>query len=143
MKNVVLLLILLLSSCSTIKYSEYGYSLDYSQYTAEGFFITEATSVNFAYTPIGSCVGASKSGYEKGEPIPYTKTLKNGGEIYNPDFGKGRYKYIPASYQSALYQIVNESKKIGADGIIGLRFVTDVKEGQVSMISAYGMAIKR
>lgn len=139
------LISILISSCTTVKYSEYGYSLDYSSYTSQGFFLTEAPSVNFNYDPVGSVIGVSISGYEKNksEKASYTKTLSDGSKIYNADFGKDPSNYVRASYENAVYQLVNESKKIGANGIIGLKFQTSSTTDGRLEIRAYGMAIKK
>ena len=139
------LISILISSCTTVKYSEYGDSLDYSSYTSQGFFLTEAPSVSFNYEPIGSVIGVSISGYDKNksEKESYTKVLSDGSRIYNPDFGKNQTNYISANYEGALFQLVNESKKIGANGIIGLKFNTSIIENGRLEIRAYGMAIKK
>lgn len=90
-------------------------------------------------------IGVSISGYDKNksEKESYTKTLSDGSKIYNPNFGKNQTNYISANYEGALSQLVNESKKIGANGIIGLKFNTSIIENGRLEIRAYGMAIKK
>lgn len=120
MKKILLLLgfVALLSGCGRGYYID-NVSLDYSQYTKEGFFITEASSVSFDYEPVASVYTFVYSGTEKG-------------------------KWKRATYVDGVKAVYNEAKQKGANGIINLKYdVTYDKNGAVSYVYVKGMAIKR
>ncbi len=130
MKNLLFLslfVLTLLTSCGGVsgpKYSVITGSVDYSQYTKSGFFITEANSVSFSYNPIGSVTAVVTSGNDGG-------------------------KFVEANYEDALYYLHSKAKEIGGNGIINLKFEfipsRNLQYGVVTMsqVVATGMAIRR
>ena len=144
MKRILLFLLLLviLSSCTVVKYAEYADILDYSKYSNDNFFITESNSVSFEYKPIGSVSIEVISGFEKNKEKRPPRIIH--GDIYNPEWGN--YKdsnYKKANCSHALSRIVDESKKQGANGIINLKFTYRRNEnGSITSVYASGMAIK-
>lgn len=127
-KKILLLgaLVLGLSSCSmmtnkSLQYTEVGTVIDYSKYD---MFITEATSVNFEYNPIGSVQGFVSSGYQ------------GGGN-----------NYITATPDDAVRILVSNAKMIGAYGLISVKISRNVEynseyKNAVVSYTASGMAIK-
>ena len=63
---LLLLTIIALTSCGRNYYIQ-NESIDYSQYTKAGFFITEASAVSFDYEPVASVYTFVYSGNEKGK----------------------------------------------------------------------------
>lgn len=110
-----------LTSCYSLltQYDETGYVIDYSRYD---MFITEATSVNFDYQPVGSVVAFVSSGYQ----------------------GK---EYIEASPSGAVKVLVEEARNVGAYGLMNVKIKCtprwDTKtEKYIIAYSATGMAIR-
>lgn len=133
----------ILSSCATIPdsrnpYSRYHGVVDYSKYTAQGFFITESNSVSFNYQPIGSVTAVVQSGWEVLERT--TKTSSSNDDVYGSST-KTKVKYgefIRAELDDAIEELYFASKDLGADGIINFSISSSFGEYVVS-----GMAIKR
>lgn len=148
MKKIFIFVILLtLTSCG-MRYVICTNSIDYSAYTKDNFFITESNSVSFNYDPVGSISVDIFSGLIDNPKKP-TYTIKvgayNSAEIYNPEWGKTPPKIMKyASYEDALFYLSNRAKKMGANGIINLKFRTIIGQyGQIESICATGMAIRR
>lgn len=115
---LLLLTIIALTSCGRNYYIQ-NESIDYSQYTKAGFFITEASAVSFDYEPVASVYTFVYSGNEKG-------------------------KWKRATYIDGVEAVYNDAKQKGANGIIYLKYdVTYDKNGAVNYIYVKGMAIKK
>lgn len=142
---------LLLSACAVPKraYTSYSTSFDFTEFTNDGFFITESNSVSFDYDPIGSISGVVTSGYEVlGKDKQRESKMKD--DVYyqekNEKVRYGEYKY--ADFRNVLFEIVESAKKLGANGIINLDVVyspgtVDMKNKEItpSYYIASGMAI--
>ena len=144
---------LLLSACATMPkraYTSYSASFDFTEFTNDGFFITESNSVSFDYDPIGSISGVVTSGYEV---LGKEKqgASKMGDDVYAKEKTEkvkyGEYKY--ADFRNVLFEIVESAKKMGANGIINLDVTyspgtNDMYGNEVvpSSYTASGMAIK-
>lgn len=135
MKKTFLLLLTItaLSSCVTRSYYVETGSIDYSQYTKEDFFMTEASSVSFNYEPIASVYTTVYSGEDK-------EWAKKNKSKENP-FPSNRRK---ATYTEGIDAIYRDAASKGANGIIGLKYdaIYD-KEGYLDYVYVKGMAIKR
>ncbi len=138
---------LLLFSCATSKppYSRFSNTVDFSDFTRKGFFITESNSVSFDYDPLGSVTAVVQGGYE----VLNQETIKSSDEVYGTN-AKVRYgSFIPASVEDALDELYNSALELGANGIINfkLTYYPSKYEGIVLITpSSYvisGMAIKR
>lgn len=144
MKKYLLLLIafpLLIGCVSVPKYPYIKTSsvIDYSEFAKRGFFITEANSVSFDYTALGSVSSKVSGGYEV---ISETRRMDMKDDVYSQtkSGAKIKYgKYIPAYIEDALDAIHNQSIEIGANGVINLRITYPDNETVV----VTGMAIKR
>lgn len=144
-------IVFLLSSCAVkYPYRQYSAVVDFTEYTNQGFFITESNSVSFDYDPIGSVSSVVKSGYEVlGQEMSAKGNMKD-DVYYHENTGKLKFgKYISANIEDALSELVNASKELGANGIINLEVnyisATYDKYGDVASPSSYivsGMAIK-
>lgn len=140
----------------SIKYTE---SVDYSRFP--GFFITESNSVSFEYQPVASVTTTHIQGVEgKTLSIWTLQEVNEAEERKNTKFkddvyGSNNNKVSKAStekveivtLEGTLEDIVNESKKLNANGIINLRIkpITDYDESTI-ITKGYeisGMAIKR
>ncbi|WP_195531861.1 hypothetical protein [Bacteroides finegoldii] len=96
------------------------YILDYSDFTKNGIFVTEAPTVNFDYTPMGSLVSKSEGGY-------VNTTYKE------PSIG------------DCFTDMIKKIKSSGANGVIGLKIIFDSfkdKPYRLSSIYVTGMVIK-
>lgn len=138
MKKIALLstfiVSLFLIGCGPIKphYLEKVYSLDYSEFTKDGFFLTESNSVGFDYTTVSSIVVDIYLG--EGDNWHYYK-----GKMY-------RTSGAATPYTRSMQLAVAEAKENGANGIINLKFkwsIVDIVGTKQEVITLTGMAIKR
>ena len=125
MKKALLLLfpLFMAASCVTVKqgYSVTAEATNYGRYMQKGFYITEASSVSFDYTPVGHIRVEVTPGYEKEERTSTTY----GNETYaDSPYQKTSYVYgdklIYADIYDALDRMVEECAKMGANGVICL-----------------------
>ena len=96
------------------------YILDYSDFTKNGIFVTEAPTVNFDYTPMGSLVSKSEGGYVN-------------------------TTYKELSIGDCFTDMIKKIKSSGANGVIGLKIIFDSfkdKPYRLSSIYVTGMVIK-
>lgn len=151
-KVLVFLLLCCLCSCVTTykwPYVQESSILDYSQYTKKGFFITQANSVNFDYTPIGSISAKVEGGYE----VLNIDAIKvSGDDIYTrqPETKvKVKYgKYIKATPENTIDELYNRAIQNKANGIIGLQIkpITNYSQQYGNVVTGYfvtGMVIKK
>lgn len=111
MKNVFLLItVVIMTSCRTY-YSEQSNVLDFRKYTESGFIINP-TSSGMEFEPL-SMISVS---FYSGEKID--KDLKNDDGIINIYSKSAQTKFYCATSDRMLEKIVQECKKIGANGII-------------------------
>lgn len=101
----------------------YSYTgiLDYSEFTQNGIFVTEAPTVNFDYTPIGSLVSKSEGGYVN-------------------------TTYKEPVISDCFTDMIKKIKSSGANGVIGLKinfdYFADKYTRRLSSIYVTGMVIK-
>lgn len=151
-RTLIFLLICSLSSCVTTykwPYVQESSIIDYSHYAKKGFFITQANSVNFEYTPIGSISAKVEGGYE----VLNIDAIKvSGDDIYSrkPETKiKVQYgKYIKATPDAAIDELYNQAVENKANGIIGLKIepITNYSQQYGNVVTGYfvtGMAIKK
>jgi hypothetical protein len=145
MRKIILVIsaLFILSSCASIpvnrvQYKRYHGAIDYSVYTARGFFITESNSVSFGYEPIGSVYAVVKSGWEVLNRT--TKRNTSDDEVYGTSTKvKINYgEYINADLNDAIEELYLGCIELEADGVINFSFSEWDGEYVVS-----GMAIKR
>ncbi len=126
MKKALLLLfpLFMAASCVTVKqgYSVTAEATNYGRYMQKGFYITEASSVSFDYTPVGHIRVEVTPGYEKEERTSTTY----GNETYSESpYQKTSYVYgnklIYADIYDALDRMIEECSKMGANGVICLQ----------------------
>lgn len=111
MKKIFYLFTLLaLSSCSPVTFIG---MLDYRPLTNKGLFVTESNSVGFDYEPIGSLNISRTSGWVDG-------------------------RFSPSSVEQMYSDILDEAKKLDANGIINMSFTSGK-----SVVTLTGMFIKR
>ena len=142
-KLLIILLAATLCSCATTKYAAITRAslIDYSEYTKNGFFITESNTLNKEYAPVASLQVECRSGYELITPAQ-TRT-DNSGTVWTVKAAKyGEYKQ--ATPESAVAAFVSLAKESGANGIINLEItVLTPNTGKLDggfLVS--GMAIK-
>ncbi len=139
----------LLTSCAVkYPYKRYSSTIDFSDATRAGFFLTESNSVSFPYEPIGSVSAVVESGFEViGQNKEQTKDdIYSYSELAKLKFGK--YKF--AEPEDAISELISAAQKLGANGIINLnlRYTGAIydKNGNIISPSSYvvsGMAIKK
>ena len=120
MKKVMVLAImsLVLFSCKTlVKYQLNSTVVDYTDYTEKGFFMSEATSVSFDYSTIGSIRVESVSGYDIStehamQPSEYIIKQKEVG--YSG-------KFISCNLDDAFRKLYETSIDRGANGVINIK----------------------
>lgn len=139
MKKVLFsfMLVLVMLSCSTVKYGTYSSMIDFRYYMDKGFFITQSNSVSFDYEPIGYVQAFSYSGVDD-------KAKKK----YKKDYEQSFYAnegWREANIYDAIEGLYNECLKNGANGVIDLKMdvVVDDETGYVKKAIATGMAIKK
>lgn len=141
------LIALLLSSCTTLKppYSRFSNTVDFSEYTRKGFFITESNSVSFNYDPLGSLTSVVQGGYE----VLGRETISSNDEVYGTNAKVTYGEFISASIDDALEELYNSARELGADGIINFKLTYYPPEYEKNVLVRYssyvvsGMAIKR
>jgi len=140
MKKVFLLAVMAMSlfSCTTFApYKTVSYTTDFTKYSSKNFFMSEANSVSFEYTPIGTIASYSISGSTKDESVV------NEGNPYTFD-EKTRYKH--GNVADALQELYETAIKKGANGVINIKVDYFYPDKTVSIESGYvisGMMIKR
>jgi len=102
---LILLVLILFSSCSIHLYQLNTYTIDYSKYTEKNFFITEASAVSFDYMPIGSITVESISGVYSQKTNEY-------------DFSDVEKS---ANVEDAFQKLYEVAIKKGANGIINVK----------------------
>lgn len=140
LSSILLLVIVLCSSCQTFIYTQETYYLDYSFFKERKFFVTETNTVSFPYESLGSiCVVVSSGKVYKSV---------NGKDDYKPLYQRnGSFKY--ATLEDTYQLVYNLSKAKGANGILGLKveyIKPDKFSGKDKFNSGYmisGMAIKK
>jgi hypothetical protein len=149
------LFIAVFASCNVLQppVKLYSNSLDYTTYQKNGFFITEASSVNFEYSPISSVSATLYSGFVKVGKKGHKPTIiatKYKDDVYGAQSTPaiwGRAEFVPATREVVLEELYNKATENGADGIINLKigyFRYGIsKEGYEEGYEASGMAIKR
>jgi hypothetical protein len=115
-----------LSGCMTMHIHR-TFSVDYTTYAKRGFFLTEANSVSFEYTPVAHVEVILANGYFNGKNLP--------------DLGIDDGRYVRYDLNSGIDALYNLATELGANGIIGLNFESKALEKR-SVIVAAGMAIK-
>lgn len=128
MKKIFTLLIVsvFITSCGVMQlnYKATTYSIDYSMYTKDDFFITESESVGFEYVPVASVGSSIETGY---------LSSKNGG----------KNEKIYATAEDALAYLVVQSQRLGANALIGLKIINTSVNQLFPSYSASGMAVKK
>lgn len=135
MKKVLFLFcaVFLFVGCIPTKRITQVVTLDLTKYTREGFFITEANSVNRDYDPVGLVSVYLESGKE------VSVTKKDGGDpVYGQDIVIKKGKFINASLEEALEMMYNEARSKGANAIINLKYSCST----LGSWDVTGMAIK-
>ena len=145
---VVIISLLAVSCVTTDKmYSLSTSEISYSLYTQQGFFFSESNSVSFEYEPIGSVYSMSRAGYVPQGKSTVKKTTKtNLDDIYENNrsenglsFTSGKYK--SANIPDALDAMYQNAKRLGADGVINLKYEFSYVPSERVVVS--GMAIKK
>jgi uncharacterized protein YbjQ (UPF0145 family) len=125
MKKFLLISIALVLFASCAQYKIFNSYFDYSEYDAKGLFITEATSVSFPYTPVGSIVVNVVSGLNRNAVVDGRET----GII-------GDYK--KAILEDGFNHLYKEAMRKKANGVINLQFEHIKNEWVIT-----GMLIKK
>lgn len=122
----ILTLAILLGACAPINNL---YFTDYRPYVEKGFFISSSSSINYKHIPLGEIaiekhLQVIKKEFEK-------KTTTNHKKKYDPIYGenmgsfKKKYNPFPGFSEYLLDLIYNNCKKVGANGVIGLKVYVD------------------
>lgn len=158
MKKIFLLcavaLTLIFTSCSqhVTQFGQAVYFLDLRPLTNDGFFITESNSVGFDYQSLGVMTLYEFSGEDKTYVVSQEEIKKDfRDELYLQSTIKKMNKHWrEANGLSALTQLVNTAKEIGANGIINLsiKYHYSTSEENKAMryliyVEVSGMIIKR
>ena len=141
--SIVTLLMLLLSGCTTVQIVPIRTAsfIDFTKY--KGFYLSQASTADFKYSNLGIVTSYCKSGAEK------TKDIKHAPVIPNDSFEDfyGKYSYVAATSEDAIFLLYEKAKEIGADGILNLKIEylpdTNSTTNLYYSYSASGMAIKR
>lgn len=136
----------LLSSCVSIPKDTFhtrSSAVDYTKYSENGFFMTEANSVSFRYEPLGSITAIARGGYEV---IGSDDSSNFQDDTYGKPAKKVKYDEYRSAYpEDALEELYNKALEMGANGVINLKFTylsqtnSLIPEGWM----VTGMAIKK
>lgn len=115
-------------------------AVNFSPYTADGFFITTANSVSFDYAPVGYVSVDEYSGFEK--RIANNKVKEDG--IYDKS---EKWTWREAATSTVLNELVKEAKMQGANGLMDLKIenIVSYQKDRIKIIGikASGMAFKK
>lgn len=115
------MLIFSFTSCYVAKptYSVRGYTIDFSKYSDDGFFITEATSVSFEYKPIAAVMIEAKSGFEV-IGTKKRKIIEDDGTVRTVDADKyGNFKF--ADIDDCFVKLHKIAKDKGANAVMNVK----------------------
>ena len=120
-------------------------AVDYTRYSENGFFMTEANSVSFRYEPLGSITAIARDGYEV---IGSDDSSNFQDDTYGKPFQKVKYgKYRSAYPEDALEELYNKALEMGANGVINIKFTYLPSSDRPVPLEAgwmiTGMAIKK
>lgn len=141
----IIVILFVLSSCTTQKFGYVTTYLDYSAYTKQGFFLTELESVPFDYDAIGSITVTEISG-KNGPNVQHKISSNLSDEIYAEVAGnKIRKNWRFASAETALAEIVLKAKKAGGNGLVALKTITIIESStnKIHSVTVSGMVIRR
>ena len=98
--------------------------------------LTTATALNTAYEVLGIVIGNKVRAAHVGRDI--MAALKNlvGGEV------KEYADLMKQTREQAMKEMIAEAEKLGANGIIGIRFASAQIASGMEEIIAYGTAVK-
>lgn len=119
MRKIVgcVVLLMCLSSCVTVKQFSIVNIIDYSKFVEQGFYVTEANSVDFEYVPVGSIVSISQAEIES-------------------------FKSPKIDMDRVFQEMIEKLKKKNANGVINLN-IQGLEASSVSMkVVVTGMAIR-
>lgn len=113
------------SGCKSSYYNEVVTSLDFREYTKQGFIISPTTS-GFEYTPVSE-INVS---FYLGNKLPDDLKGKKGIKMVKDRY-LGITEYYPTS-ERILDKIVDEAKAMGANGIVNFKssYISSKKYGQ-------------
>lgn len=128
MKKFIAILFVLgfvLGGCKSSYYNEVTTSLDFREYTKQGFIISPTTS-GFEYTPVSE-INVS---FYLGNKLPDDLKGKKGIKMVKDKY-LGITEYYPTS-ERILDKIVDEAKAMGANGIVNFKssYISSKKYGQ-------------
>lgn len=153
-KSFILLLLPLMVGCGSIPKQTYEHTvsvLDYSEYTKQGFFLTESNSVSFDYEALGSVSVVIKSGYEV---LNVSKRDSSNDDIYHSSrSGSDKVKYGTFQYahaDDALKSLCDKAIELRGNGVINIQttYHPAVYDGNGILVSpssvvVTGMAIRK
>ncbi len=136
--------LIIFASCMPKRaFTKVSSAVDYTKYSENGFFMTEANSVSFRYEPLGSITAIARSGYEV---IGSDDSSNFQDDTYGKPAKKVKYgEYRSAYPEDALEERYNKALEMGANGVINLKFTylsqtnSLIPEGWM----VTGMAIKK
>lgn len=136
--------LIIFASCMPKRaFTKVSSAVDYTKYSENGFFMTEANSVSFRYEPLGSITAIARSGYEV---IGSDDSSNFQDDTYGKPAKKVKYgEYRSAYPEDALEELYNKALEMGANGVINLKFTylsqtnSLIPEGWM----VTGMAIKK
>ena len=114
MKNLLVILSLfLLCSCISMQIAPVRTSsfVDFTKYS--NFYLSQATTADFKYSPLGVVTSFCRSGNEKTRQDKITRD-----DVYSP---AGNFTYIAATAQEAVSLLCEKAQAIGANGILNLK----------------------
>lgn len=125
-------IILMLYSCKSMYYSEKVYTLDFSKYTKEGFYIypKEVTPLTLKYDPISDITITFKSGVLTKEHDPSQFTVVDRAGFSGLAIPTSKY---------ILDKVVQEAKKHKANALINfnIRYLDNFRKIEVSAIAVH------
>lgn len=133
---LIMLAVIALCGCSTSRYTETTYLLDFRKYVKEGFVINPNSS-GLEYTPLGSL----EVRFEEGKKLEGEYKNIIGLKVRKDTNRNVVYGYYPSS-ERMIEKIVEECKKLGANGIVDFRIKYVPSESNKPYWKAEGLAVK-
>lgn len=142
---IIGLIAIAFNSCVSVpKFEQYVGFIDYAKITDEyNVFVTEANSVSFEYSPVGSIDVTEISGMKEVPVVSSvpSDTIKSSVKS-TKGYSKTKSLYVLATPESAVCFAAKKAKEMGGTGIINLDILFTVQNNRPAYVVS-GMVIKR
>ena len=119
--------------------------IDFSNYSAKGFFLTPASSLEQKYVPLGevSIQIANYLDYKKSIDLPMLEEIASDKVVHNLAHHFGIAEDNIGIHEYALCKLISKAMNLGGDAIINLNISESYGDNGAGIFRVSGFAIKR